>query len=167
MQMMLLTFSTLMVFVFPSVNHPLLMGLIILLLTIMLAMTLGVMSMSTWLSYILIMILLGGLLVIFVYISLLAPNETQKPSSIFKTLTKMTTFILIISFMSSSLSLWVSKSKSFISNLYFNSENMEWMYLLYSSDLGGMTIFLVAYLFLTLIVVVFISKTESTSLRVN
>jgi NADH-ubiquinone oxidoreductase chain 6 len=58
-------------------NHPLIIGLIILVLTVILAAGIALFRIRTWLSYILILILLGGLLVIFIYISLLAPNENQ------------------------------------------------------------------------------------------
>jgi len=162
-----MSIRTLLVFLFPLANHPLLIGLVILSLTVIIAVALGIIRISSWLSYILVMVLLGGLLVIFVYISLLAPNETQISSSFTKTIIKRLTFIWIITITSSSIHIWTSKNISFINSISFDRESIEWIYLFYSSDLAIMTIFLVIYLFLTLIVVVFIRKTDSASLRTN
>lgn len=60
---------------FPGLTHPLGMGLVVLALTVFLAVMLGSFMTNFWLSYVLVLVLLGGLLVIFVYVSLLASNE--------------------------------------------------------------------------------------------
>ena len=140
------------------------MGLIILILTIILATGIALFRIRTWLSYILILILLGGLLVIFIYISLLAPNESQITFGVKKILTVVTLSTLLILFIRLNLETWPSKRSAF-SPLSNDTENLSWLNLLYSRDLGPVTIFLVLYLFLTLIAVIFIRKTNSSSLR--
>nr|BAX02006.1 NADH dehydrogenase subunit 6 [Daphnia galeata] len=164
MEPLLFFFSSLLVFIFPMANHPLMMGLIILVLTITMAAGMALFSISTWLSYILILILLGGLLVIFIYISLLAPNENQVTFGVKKMLMVVTLSTLFTVFISLNLETWTSKSNAF-SPLSNDTENLSWLDLFYSSDLGSVTMFLVLYLFLTLITVIFISKTNSSSLR--
>ena len=140
------------------------MGLIILILTIILATGIALFRIRSWLSYILILILLGGLLVIFIYISLLAPNESQITFGVKKILTVVTLSTLLILFIRLNLETWPSKRSAF-SPLSNDTENLSWLNLLYSRDLGPVTIFLVLYLFLTLIAVIFIRKTNSSSLR--
>lgn len=151
-------------------NHPLLMGLIILSLTFLIAVGLGLRSMRAWLSYVLVLILLGGLLVIFIYISLLASNETQILPQNNKILAlifgAVRIFGLALTF-SSRLKIFDSKIDAFSILSQFKSENINWLYLLYSEQLGGITIFLVLYLLLTLIVVVTIRKNDSSSLRAH
>nr|BCW03078.1 NADH dehydrogenase subunit 6 [Daphnia pulex]BCW03091.1 NADH dehydrogenase subunit 6 [Daphnia pulex]BCW03104.1 NADH dehydrogenase subunit 6 [Daphnia pulex]BCW03117.1 NADH dehydrogenase subunit 6 [Daphnia pulex]BCW03130.1 NADH dehydrogenase subunit 6 [Daphnia pulex] len=166
-QFFLLTGTVFMVFMFPLVSHPLLMGLIILIITFMVAATLGLGGLSSWLSYVLVLILLGGLLVIFIYISLLASNENQTPqSNKIKMFFLSTTSILAGSLViSSSLKVFDSKTNALLKMTHYNNESTDWLNLLYSEQLGGMTIFLVLYLLLTLIVVVAISKNDSSSLR--
>lgn len=159
----------LLVCLFPLISHPLLMGLIILTLTFFLGVTLGLTGAGTWLSYVLVLILLGGLLVIFIYVSLLASNETQAPQK------KEFGVIIITSgriflasyFLSSNLEIFESKSSALLPVLTYTSENTYWITLLYSDHLGSLTIFLVLYLLLTLIVVVFITKNDSSSLRAS
>nr|YP_009353715.1 NADH dehydrogenase subunit 6 [Daphnia galeata]WBR65260.1 NADH dehydrogenase subunit 6 [Daphnia galeata]BAX01980.1 NADH dehydrogenase subunit 6 [Daphnia galeata]BAX01993.1 NADH dehydrogenase subunit 6 [Daphnia galeata]BAX02019.1 NADH dehydrogenase subunit 6 [Daphnia galeata]BAX02032.1 NADH dehydrogenase subunit 6 [Daphnia galeata] len=164
MEPLLFFFSSLLVFIFPMANHPLMMGLIILVLTITMAAEMALFGISTWLSYILILILLGGLLVIFIYISLLAPNENQVTFGVKKMLVVVALSTLPMLFISLNLETWTSKSNAF-SPLSNDTENLSWLNLFYSSDLGSVTMFLVLYLFLTLIIVIFISKTNSSSLR--
>jgi len=151
------------------VRHPLLIGLIILILTFLTAVTLGLRRLRTWLSYILVLILLGGLLVIFIYISLLAANETHTPrTNITKILFLSAGRLLATSIIfSSRLKTYDSKTNSFLRISPYNTQNMDWLNLLYSDHLGGITIFLVLYLLLTLIVVVTITKNDSSSLRAS
>jgi hypothetical protein len=72
--------------------------------------------------------------------------------------------ILLIIFVRLNLETWVSKRKAFFT-LSNDNESLSWLNLFYSGDLGPVTIFLVLYLFLTLITVIFIRKTNSSSLR--
>ncbi len=152
---------------FPLIRHPLLIGLTILIITFILAVTLGLRGLRSWLSYVLVLILLGGLLVIFIYISLLAANENQIPQkNKIKVFFLGTTIILAASLtFSSRLKIFDSKNNALLKIAPHNNENINWLNLLYSEQLGGVTIFLVLYLLLTLIVVVTISKNDSSSLR--
>nr|YP_009002409.1 NADH dehydrogenase subunit 6 [Henosepilachna pusillanima]AHH30004.1 NADH dehydrogenase subunit 6 [Henosepilachna pusillanima] len=67
-------------------KHPLSLGLIILMQTIMISMLIGMMY-NFWYSYILFLILIGGLLILFIYMTSIASNEKFK-----------TNFYLILSF---------------------------------------------------------------------
>nr|QVT15624.1 NADH dehydrogenase subunit 6 [Simocephalus sibiricus] len=154
--------SIFLMFMFPFLAHPLSMGLTILSLTILLAVMLGSFMTNLWISYILIMVLLGGLLVIFIYVSLLASNELFNKNDLLKPLIFFLGFLLTLGLMdifnmpSNSLS-------SMFSSIKF--QGMEWLYPLYSSELCNITIFLILYLLVTLIVVVSITKNDFSSLR--
>ncbi|YP_009175362.1 NADH dehydrogenase subunit 6 (mitochondrion) [Daphnia carinata] len=152
--------------IFPSLTHPLSMGLAILILTIFMAATLGMLSTNFWLSYILILVLLGGLLVIFIYISLLASNELFSKKNILKMLFG-SIMMLFFTLFYSNLFFWTTKSEGVLSVKSNNNEGLMWLNSLYSLDLGGVTVFLVFYLLLTLIVVVNITKSDSSSLRAH
>nr|YP_010631657.1 NADH dehydrogenase subunit 6 [Propomacrus bimucronatus]AFQ62296.1 NADH dehydrogenase subunit 6 [Cheironitis sp. MJTNT-2012]WBP61435.1 NADH dehydrogenase subunit 6 [Propomacrus bimucronatus] len=56
-------------------NHPLSMGLTLLAQTIAIALTIGFFSYNFWFSYILFLILIGGMLVLFIYMTSVASNE--------------------------------------------------------------------------------------------
>nr|BDH80267.1 NADH dehydrogenase subunit 6 [Ceriodaphnia dubia] len=164
MQSFFLIFGLGLILLFPLLNHPLSMGLSILLLTVIMAVTMGLMTSNLWLSYVLILVLLGGLLVIFVYVSLLAPNELFK----FKLNYMSWLSILTLFFLSFVLNLGIEGNKlngmfNCLNNL--NKNELNWLSSLYSWDLSILTMFLILYLFLTLIVVVSITKNDYSSLR--
>lgn len=138
------------------------MGLRILCLTILSAITLGIIISNLWVSYALILVLLGGLLVIFIYVSLLASNELfQKKNITTPLILFFLTLPLIFYFTQENIFL-DSRLKSF--NLIQN-RGYEWLTPLYSIELFYLTIFLILYLLLTLIVVVRVTKSDHSSLR--
>nr|QNV11699.1 NADH dehydrogenase subunit 6 [Rhamphomyia barbata] len=62
-------------FIFMQMNHPLAMGLMLLMQTFLICLITGLMTKSFWFSYILFLIFLGGMLVLFIYVTSLASNE--------------------------------------------------------------------------------------------
>nr|AVN67474.1 NADH dehydrogenase subunit 6 [Gromphadorhina sp. B040]AVN68244.1 NADH dehydrogenase subunit 6 [Gromphadorhina sp. Pvii] len=152
---MFLTLSMVTSFVFTQMNHPLAMGLMLLIQTILIAMITGLMSHSFWFSYILFLIFLGGMLVLFIYVTSLASNEMFTLSTpLIITTMLMTPFILIL------------LNKSFImksqETLMFQSTLNSLINLplikLYNLPTNIITIILASYLFLTLIAVVKITN---------
>merc|ERR1712221_33590 len=65
---------------FTRLSHPLAIGLALLSQTILICLITGLSSSSFWFSYILFLIFLGGMLVLFIYVTSLASNEIFKPS---------------------------------------------------------------------------------------
>jgi NADH-ubiquinone oxidoreductase chain 6 len=51
------------------------MGLVLLIQTLIVALLTGVLASSFWFSYILFLVFLGGMLVLFIYVTRLASNE--------------------------------------------------------------------------------------------
>nr|YP_009763125.1 NADH dehydrogenase subunit 6 [Cryptalaus larvatus]QIR63637.1 NADH dehydrogenase subunit 6 [Cryptalaus larvatus] len=151
---------------FMFMNHPLSMGLILLIQTTLIAMITGLMSHNFWFSYILFMIMIGGMLVLFIYMTSVASNEKFMFSNkisilLFVTITTTTLIMLI--------------SDQFI--LYQNSVNMDLMnsstnvtyYLSMSKylnfPLNSWMISLIIYLLLALIAVVKITNITYGPLR--
>nr|APX40470.1 NADH dehydrogenase subunit 6 [Cryptocephalus pominorum] len=62
-------------------NHPLTLGLILLLQTTSIALLTGMMSLNFWSSYIIFLIMIGGMLILFIYMTSIASNEKFKFSS--------------------------------------------------------------------------------------
>uniref|UniRef100_A0AAU7VBE5 NADH-ubiquinone oxidoreductase chain 6 n=1 Tax=Malostenopsocus yunnanicus TaxID=3074937 RepID=A0AAU7VBE5_9NEOP len=75
MMMMYLTGSLVCMFMFFYLNNPLTLGLILILQTITLALFLGNLIKSFWFLYLLILIFIGGMLVLFIYVTSIFPNE--------------------------------------------------------------------------------------------
>nr|YP_009182965.1 NADH dehydrogenase subunit 6 [Drosophila formosana]AAF77380.1 NADH dehydrogenase subunit 6 [Drosophila simulans]AAF77391.1 NADH dehydrogenase subunit 6 [Drosophila simulans]AAF77405.1 NADH dehydrogenase subunit 6 [Drosophila simulans]AAF77418.1 NADH dehydrogenase subunit 6 [Drosophila simulans]AAF77431.1 NADH dehydrogenase subunit 6 [Drosophila simulans] len=149
--------------IFLNMIHPLALGLTLLIQTIFVCMLTGLMTKSFWYSYILFLIFLGGMLVLFIYVTSLASNEMFNLSiklTVFSSFILI--FMLILSFIidktSSSLFLMNNDMQSIINmNSYF-MENSLSLNKLYNFPTNFITILLMNYLLITLIVVVKITK---------
>lgn len=152
---------TTLICIFPILSHPLSIGLTLLVITILGRVTLGVINTRLWISYAIILVLLGGLLVIFIYVALLASNEIFIPNP------KIIIMRLLI-FLTTSAINFLPHYTDNLETLNTNKipqEKLEWLSHLYSIELSNLTLFLITYLLLTLIVVVSNTKNNSLSLR--
>nr|AIW64800.1 NADH dehydrogenase subunit 6 [Mekongiella wardi] len=81
-------------------NHPMSMMFIIIIQTLLICLMMGNLMESFWLSYILLLTFLGGMLVLFIYISSIASNElfNFNSTNMFTNITTaMITFMIIYS----------------------------------------------------------------------
>nr|ASY97934.1 NADH dehydrogenase subunit 6 [Mesopteryx alata]QXF68501.1 NADH dehydrogenase subunit 6 [Mesopteryx alata] len=161
---LLLSLSITLSIIFLFLNHPLSMGLILFLQTICMCLISGFMSLSFWFSYILLLIYLGGMLVLFMYVTSLASNEMFFYSNkIFFSIISLPLiffFIYIIHplyFMNSYENLENSYTLSMIPN--------NFLLKMYNKPVNMMTILIASYLFLTLIAVVKIINIYKGPLR--
>nr|QZI85896.1 NADH dehydrogenase subunit 6 [Agapanthia amurensis] len=77
--MMIFIMTSLMIsFIFIFLFHPLSLGLGLLLQTIIISLITGLLSFNYWYSYILFLIMIGGMLVLFIYMTSVASNEKFK-----------------------------------------------------------------------------------------
>nr|UBN08778.1 NADH dehydrogenase subunit 6 [Macropanesthia kraussiana] len=162
MKLILMTMSSLLSILFTQMNHPLAMGLVLLIQTIVISMITGLSSQSFWFSYILFLIFIGGMLVLFIYITSLASNEmftlSTKIMCLLMILTPMTTLLL-----KSNFSILMNQE----SMMFFTINNLTSLPLLklYNYPTGMLNIIMAIYLLITLIVVVKITNIFSGPLR--
>nr|YP_009469741.1 NADH dehydrogenase subunit 6 [Tropidomantis tenera]AVE15631.1 NADH dehydrogenase subunit 6 [Tropidomantis tenera] len=139
--------------IFLFLDHPLSMGLILFLQAIMMCLISGIMSLSFWFSYILLLIYLGGMLVLFMYVTSLASNEmfflSNKITMIIILLPMMFLYMYIMN-TDYTMNSYESMETDSIINLYSNNFLLK----MYNQPINNMTIMIAAYLFLTLIAVV-------------
>nr|UEV86564.1 NADH dehydrogenase subunit 6 [Dasychira tristis] len=157
-------------------NNPLSMGLMILIQTILICLLTGMFMKSYWFSYILFLIFLGGLLVLFIYVTSIAANELFYSSFNMKiNLLIMLTLMMMMSFYfknkltwmnimmnSDMINLWMMK-KLFI----FNYSNIIYLNKLYNNQTFYIMLMLMIYLFIVLISVVKIINIFYGPLRSN
>nr|YP_010627147.1 NADH dehydrogenase subunit 6 [Achaea serva]WBK26838.1 NADH dehydrogenase subunit 6 [Achaea serva] len=146
-------------------NNPLSMGLMILFQTLLMCLLSGMLIKTYWFSYILFLTFLGGLLVLFIYVSSIASNELFKPSFNMKLLFffSIMTFIMIQFFFMNNL-FWMNFSinsdmNNMISlSIFMNNENKINLSKLYNNQTFMLMLMLIIYLFITLIAVVKITN---------
>nr|URX54159.1 NADH dehydrogenase subunit 6 [Glyptotermes sp. 15 AB-2022a] len=160
---MLMTLSMVSSTTFTQMKHPLAMGMMLLTQTLITCLMSGLMNKSFWFQYILFMVFVGGMLVLFIYVTSLASNE------MFSLSTKV--IVMAIMTFSSMMMIenWVElDSKDTTMHETMLSEEITTMTSkLYNLPNGTMTILMALYLFLTLIVVVKITNISSGPLRQN
>nr|QKY75513.1 NADH dehydrogenase subunit 6 [Bactrocera albistrigata] len=163
MQLFLYSSTLISSLIFIQMNHPLAMGLMLLIQTLQICLITGLMAKSFWFSYVLFLIFLGGMLVLFIYVTSLASNEMFSLSMKLTTICIMTMLTLTLTAMFTD----KLSTSSFIQNLEmqplynFNMtvyENSLNLYKLYNYPTNFITIMLMNYLLITLIAVVKITK---------
>ena len=154
-------------FLFTRLVHPLSIGLTLLIQTILISLAAGLSTYSYWFSYILFIIFLGGILVLFIYVTSLASNEAFSFS--YSTLA----FSLIILFSLVPLTLiWDFFFNRFsaqlpLASLDIETSNVFIISWIYRVNLINFTLFIIIYLLLTLIVVVKITNLFKGPLRLS
>nr|AFN10598.1 NADH dehydrogenase subunit 6 [Sasakia charonda]BAJ08966.1 NADH dehydrogenase 6 [Sasakia charonda kuriyamaensis] len=145
-------------------THPFSMGLMILIQTLLLSLLSSMLINTYWFSYILFLIFLGGLLVLFIYVSSIASNELFKISIYNKSFFYLFFFILLMSIFFKNNLLWMNFSfndemtKFFNLFLFFNNEFNINLSKLYNEQTYLLTLIMIIYLFITLVAVVKITN---------
>nr|QAY82026.1 NADH dehydrogenase subunit 6 [Omophoita sp. REN-2018] len=149
---------------FIFLNHPLSCGLILLIQVILTSLITGLIS-TFWYSYILFLIMIGGMLILFIYMTSIASNEKFKLNnkliiSLLILMTLMTIIFMIDKYYMNiinniqDMTFFYSNSNfKFSLNKYFNKNNNILM------------IMMMTYLLITLILVVKITNFKYGSLR--
>nr|ATN41138.1 NADH dehydrogenase subunit 6 [Pterygota sp. 3 LC-2017] len=167
--MLLLFFS----FIFFFMNHPLTLGLTLMIQTILIVIFSGLLTKTFWFSYSFFLIFLGGMLILFMYMTSIASNEQFK----FKINFFFIFLILTLFFTSFMFFLLLNQKLLFFNKLQnfenLNIFNLKTLYLennfmlnkMYNFPMNMITILLINYLFLTLIATVKITNIFEGPLR--
>nr|YP_010329769.1 NADH dehydrogenase subunit 6 [Cleora fraterna]UNP54491.1 NADH dehydrogenase subunit 6 [Cleora fraterna] len=148
-------------------NHPLSIGLMILMQTLLLCLLSGMLIKTYWFSYILFLTFLGGLLVLFIYVSSIASNEMFNLTMNMKFMLMMLMIIIMLTqiyfFISKNIN-WLNLSNNITDNdnllkmMFFNNENKINLNKLYNNHTYMIMIMLVIYLFISLVAIVKITN---------
>nr|YP_010261317.1 NADH dehydrogenase subunit 6 [Gomphus vulgatissimus]UIB40224.1 NADH dehydrogenase subunit 6 [Gomphus vulgatissimus] len=167
-QILLAALMSLNSLLFTKMNHPMNMGILLLIQTLMTCLLTGALSYTTWFSYILFLVFLGGMLVLFIYMTSIASNEVFQKSNYVMMIFISTIIVLILGsamLIDPMMTSFTNSPETLnMNNVSENSENLMLM-TLYNMPNATITIFMVLYLFLTLIVIVFITKSHQGPLR--
>nr|QWB85674.1 NADH dehydrogenase subunit 6 [Mantitheus pekinensis] len=157
---MMITLSILFLFL----KHPLSFGMILMIQTILISLIGGLLSFNFWFSYILLLIMVGGMLILFIYMTSVASNEMFMFSSkLMMLILLMLSFPWFIIFMDQILlnnNMFITEimtindsTPSLPTNKYFNWPNIFSLFII------------TIYLLVTLIMVVKITNISHGPLR--
>nr|YP_010166722.1 NADH dehydrogenase subunit 6 [Oreodytes davisii]QRV62826.1 NADH dehydrogenase subunit 6 [Oreodytes davisii] len=171
MFMMISMMNLSMTIIFMFLNHPLSMGMVLMLQTILISLMTGFYSYTFWFSYILFLIMIGGMLILFMYMTSLASNEKFKLSNKMVLITMLIAFFCLLIMMNLDFSMINFMFKNSNINENINSlmltknENMNSLNMMYNKPNYMITILMINYLLLTLVAVVKITKSNQGPLR--
>nr|YP_009487703.1 NADH dehydrogenase subunit 6 [Anopheles triannulatus]AWB98456.1 NADH dehydrogenase subunit 6 [Anopheles triannulatus] len=162
-KLIIMTLCLIMSFIFMQMKHPLSMGLMLLIQTFLTCLITSIYVKTFWFSYILFLIFLGGMLILFIYVTSLSSNEMFSMSF------SLTMISLIIFSIFAILFFIIDKSliEQFITNMEMEklsninnliNENILSLNKMYNFPTNLITLLLINYLFLTLLVTVKITK---------
>ena len=142
-----------------TLKHPLRIGFNLILITFISSITISIWIKYTWYSYILVLVILGGILVLFIYIARIASNEIIKFS--FKTL-----IIIVISITIAIILLKeeILSYNSIIIQTIDGQQNIS-IIKLFNTKRSLITIIIALYLLITIIYVIFITNTFEGPIR--
>lgn len=143
--------------IFPSLNHPLRIGLILILQTINVRLIAGIIIKSFWFSYVFVIIILRGSLVLFIYISRIASNEK------FNISTKLLYLIIIIIIINIIITFWYDSSTLELSSQTLH--HISSLNKLFRIQNLNVTIILALYLLLTMVAINYIVNISEGPLR--
>nr|QVM79202.1 NADH dehydrogenase subunit 6 [Tsivoka simplicicollis] len=162
---MLLMISWIMSTLFLFLNHPLSFGLTLLIQTFIVSMITGLMNFNFWFSYILFLVMVGGMLILFIYMTSIASNEKFKFSSmIFLMVLSLLSLTLMSFFLDSLLpsnlltSMDLTNQNILFTNQFSLTKFLNW-------PMNFLLATIIIYLLITLIMVVKITKIQYGPLR--
>nr|UCC45945.1 NADH dehydrogenase subunit 6 [Chrysocoris stollii] len=159
MMMMLYSLMITLSIMFLWMKHPMSMGLILIMQTIIIAIISGMMLSNFFFSYIIMIIMLSGALVLFIYMASVASNEKFKTSI----------NVMVMSIVLMITSMIMTKNINMIEYPQNNNIYTPIMSLmkLFNSMSMYITMMMILYLLLTMIVVSFIANTQEGPLRMK
>nr|YP_009441744.1 NADH dehydrogenase subunit 6 [Silvanus bidentatus]AOY39289.1 NADH dehydrogenase subunit 6 [Silvanus bidentatus] len=144
---------------FLFMKHPLSMGFILFIQVLLISLITNITTLNSWFSYILFLVMIGGMLILFIYMTSLASNEKFKFS--WKILFTLFFLLILEMFLIFNFNFYDSTK---INNLFMNSISMNFnKFFMFPSYLIMITI--IIYLLITLIAVVKITNFKSGPLR--
>nr|YP_008757592.1 NADH dehydrogenase subunit 6 [Parajapyx emeryanus]AEV44857.1 NADH dehydrogenase subunit 6 [Parajapyx emeryanus] len=159
MMTLLMIASTTMTIMLLQLSSPLSIGLLLLMQTTLISTISGMMMKTFWFSYILFLIFMGGMLVLFIYVASLSPNEPftitpNVPVMITALITSMMILIMTQKFSGTEINMQMMEAitQSEANNMISS------MTKIYSSSITEITLLLINYLLLSLIAVVKITN---------
>nr|YP_010610501.1 NADH dehydrogenase subunit 6 [Agrilus discalis]WAP90841.1 NADH dehydrogenase subunit 6 [Agrilus discalis] len=165
---MLMLLSFLISIMFLMTKHPLSMGFNLLIQSILISMITGMLNFNFWYSYMLFLIMVGGMLILFIYMTSVASNEKFK-FSMKSVMLLMISFIIAIMIMYQ-FKMNTLEMENFTSMMektetlnQFNWLNSIKKFFIYPQNTS--LVMLMSYLFLTLIAIVKITNIKYGPLR--
>nr|YP_009110447.1 NADH dehydrogenase subunit 6 [Clibanarius infraspinatus]CEH27546.1 NADH dehydrogenase subunit 6 [Clibanarius infraspinatus] len=170
MMMYELPFIVILSLLFTQLKHPLSAGFTLLIQTALISIATGLFNYSYWFSYILFLVFLGGMLVLFIYVTSLASNEKFNMKNSFNIILLLTLMIALLMALLDPLVLSnkINIDTSSLLNTHLDLTNaIVTITAIYNSPTASFTLLIISYLLLALLVIVKVMNLSSGPLRMS
>nr|ADZ56271.1 NADH dehydrogenase subunit 6 [Bryodema luctuosum luctuosum] len=168
-KMLIMSMSNMLNINFINMNHPMLLMIMIIIQTLLIGMMMGSMMESFWLSYILFLTFIGGMMVLFIYITSISSNEMfniKSMSMIFITIMMLIMMIVIYSTEKIMFTEMIKSTETMNMKYTMNFQEMTMsLTKLYNNPTFIITIMMMIYLFIALLAVVKINNINQGPIR--
>nr|QNV11832.1 NADH dehydrogenase subunit 6 [Sinodendron cylindricum] len=142
-------------------NHPFSMGATLLYATSIVAFITGLLSYNFWYSYLLFLIMIGGMLVLFIYMTSVASNEKFKFSNKISIMMMSMVTLMTLSFIIDSFYSLLNNQNLMTTNNYINLSLIKFI----NIPTNLILVLIIIYLFITLVAIVKITDIKHGPLR--
>nr|YP_010882164.1 NADH dehydrogenase subunit 6 [Marmessoidea bispina]WID87078.1 NADH dehydrogenase subunit 6 [Marmessoidea bispina] len=156
---LMLTINMTMNMMFLIMKHPLSMGLTIILQTTIISMITGMTSKSFWFSYILFLMYIGGMMVLFIYMTSLIPNMMFNFKKNKMMMMLMLSMVIIL--LMNKNNIWAN------TDMMTTNYKMVMLMKMYNKPINVLLIMIASYLLFTMITVFKITESNSGPLRMS
>nr|ATL63087.1 NADH dehydrogenase subunit 6 [Cassida circumdata] len=158
MMLLMMNLSLSLMFLMP--NHPVMMMMIIIIQAMLICLMCGLLTNMWWFSYLTFMVMVGGMLILFMYMTNTASNEKFKTSKIKKMLIKILISLLMLTLMFKDINEYTSNW------LNINNKEMSLVIMKYYNYPSNSILFMVMiFLLVTLIMTVKVTEIYKGALR--
>nr|YP_011014846.1 NADH dehydrogenase subunit 6 [Epyhemisphaerius bistriatus]WQB38527.1 NADH dehydrogenase subunit 6 [Epyhemisphaerius bistriatus] len=147
----------------PMMKHPISLGSMLMMQTILVSIYMSKWSKSSWFSYILFITIIGGMMVMFMYMASIASNEKFKPKYFSMYTASIMTIYMITSVMLETLETLEKKNE--MKMMLMELEEMKTMSKFFNLNKMNVTIAMMTILLLTMVSVTTISSTFEGPLK--
>nr|AEZ55645.1 NADH dehydrogenase subunit 6 [Limnichidae sp. MJTNT-2012] len=153
-------------FVFLTLKHPMSMGMTLLIQSLLTALCTGYMTPNFWFSYIIFLIMIGGMLVLFIYMTSIAANEKFHYSNSNLIFIMMFLVMMLLIILSNDSLMASLNMTNWECNLLDNSPQFSLLLSKYINFPSNVVLYImIIYLFVTLIAIVKITNINYGPLR--
>nr|ATD53073.1 NADH dehydrogenase subunit 6 [Paphnutius ruficeps]ATV98866.1 NADH dehydrogenase subunit 6 [Paphnutius sp. EMHAU-15062703] len=169
MKMMIAVSSIFTSSLFSAMKHPLSMGFMLLMQTMISCLINGMNNYSYWFSYLLFITFIGGMLVLFIYMASIASNEKFKFSLKLLTLIMIMTPLMFMSMVDIQMTMSININENVNYNLNSKINNKEILSVMKMFNYPTMmiTILTIIYLLFTMISIISITNNSEGPLRMK
>nr|YP_010954498.1 NADH dehydrogenase subunit 6 [Exothotettix guangxiensis]WMV02060.1 NADH dehydrogenase subunit 6 [Exothotettix guangxiensis] len=159
---LIIIMSTMLSMMFMNMKQPMQMIIIILMQALFTVYMMSVKTKSSWFTYMLLIIFIGGMMVLFIYITSITPNEQNKGNM--STIIMMTILISTITMMMKNMEISNNETMNMNTMNMLKTEQLM-LNKMFNMPMYTLTIMMMIYLFIALIAMNKISNMKKGPLR--